>query len=148
MTTAREIFLQYTEAMGRNDPVAAAACYTEDGTLDFPFWPLLGLNSSYTGHKDLAAYLAKLQALVPGFHFIDLKVHIDTPDAMFGECRVNLPTSTGRRFNFQYGMLVLAENGKIKLLREFIDQIPAAVALLPNGIDDIPRLVDIPSLKP
>jgi hypothetical protein len=31
----------------------------------------------------------------------------------------------------------LAVNGKIKLLRETIDQIPAAIALLPNGIADV-----------
>lgn len=140
MTTALEIFTRYTEAMGRNDVDAAVACYTEDGTLDFPFWPLLGLKGGYTGHEDLHAYLTKLQNLVPGFHFIDFQTHIDTPDAFFGECRVDLPTSTGRRFNFKYGMLVLAENGKIKLLREFIDQIPAAAALLPDGVNEIMRM--------
>jgi hypothetical protein len=40
----------------------------------------------------------------------------------------------------QYGMLCLAKGGKIKLLREFIDQIPASAALLPNGIAEIPNM--------
>ena len=140
MQTAREVFFAYAGAMADSDATAAAACYAEDGVLDFPFWPLLGLTSRYQGRKDLEAYLHKLHVLVPGFKFVDVRVHIDTPNAMFAEARVDLPTNNGRRFNFQYGLLALVENGKLKLLREFIDQIPAAIALLPGGVADIPNL--------
>jgi uncharacterized protein len=135
--SAREIFLTYAQAMADGDAAAAAACYTEDGVLDFPFWPLLGLTPRYQGRDALEAYLGKLLDLVPGFEFIDIDVHIDTPAAMFAEFRVDKMTSTGRHFDFHYGGLVLAVDGRIKLLREFIDQIPAAIALLPNGIADI-----------
>lgn len=138
MTTAREIFLTYAQAMAAGDAAAAAGCYTEDGVLDFPFWPSLGLTPRYQGRADLEAYLGKLLALVPGFEFIDIDVHIDSPNAMFAEFRVDKMTSTGRHFDFHYGGLVLAVDGKMKLLREFIDQVPAAIALLPNGIHDIP----------
>ncbi|WP_156765411.1 nuclear transport factor 2 family protein [Mycobacterium sp. 1245852.3] len=137
MTTAREIFLRYAQAMADGDAVAAAACYTDDGVLDFPFWPRLGLTPRYQGRPALEAYLSTLLVLVPGFEFIDIDVHIDTPDAMFAEFRVDKLTNTARRFNFHYGGLVLAVDGKMKLLREFIDQVPAAIALLPNGIADI-----------
>jgi uncharacterized protein len=138
MTSAREIFHTYASALADGDAAAAAACFTDDGVLDFPFWPLLGLTPRYQGHADLEAYLTKLLALVPGFEFTAIDIHIDTPAAMFAEFRVDKMTSTGRRFDFHYGGLVLAVDGKIKLLREFIDQIPAAKALLPNGLADIP----------
>lgn len=137
MTTAREIFLTYAQAMADGDAAAAAACYAEDGVLDFPFWPLLGLTPRYAGRPALQAYLSKLLDMVPGFRFTNITVHIDAPDAMFAEFYVDKLTRDGRRFDFHYGGLVLAEDGKMKLLREFIDQIPAAIALLPNGIDDV-----------
>ncbi|MEI5997899.1 nuclear transport factor 2 family protein [Paraburkholderia bengalensis] len=140
MNTAREIFAIYAQALARGDNAAAAACFTEDGALDFPYWPLLGLNNRYQGHEALETYLGKLLQLVPGFEFININVHIDEPNAMFAEFYVDKKTSSGRHFDFHYGGLVLAENGKIKLLREFIDQVPAAVALLPNGVADIPQV--------
>lgn len=137
MRSAREIFADYTAALGRRDVDAAVACYTEDGTLSFPFWPLLGLPSDHTGHENIRAYLTKLMEFLPDIRFEDFQVHIDEPYAMFAECRLDQQSSTGRRVNFQYGTLVLAENGRMKLVREFVDQIPAAAALLPNGIADI-----------
>ena len=137
MTTAREIFRAYADALADGDAAAAAGCFTEDGVLDFPYWPLLGLTSAYQGQAALETYLVKLLDLVPGFELIDIEVHIDTPDRMFAEFRVDKQTSNGRRFDFHYGGLVIAVGGKIKLLREFIDQVPAAVALLPHGIADL-----------
>jgi len=137
VTTARETFALYAKALADGDNVTAAGCFTEDGALEFPYWPLLGLTDRYQGHEALEAYLGKLLQLVPGFAFTEMAVHIDTPEAMFAEFTVDLPTSTGRRFNFHYGNLVLVEDGKIKVLREFIDQVPAALALLPGGLADI-----------
>ena len=39
MTTAREIFRTYADALADGDAAAAAGCFTEDGVLDFPYWP-------------------------------------------------------------------------------------------------------------
>ena len=137
MSTARETFARYAKALADGDNATAASYFTADGALEFPYWPLLGLTDRYQGHEALTAYLGKLLELVPGFAFTEVAVHIDTPEAMFAEFTVDLPTSTGRRFNFHYGNLVLTEGGKIKVLREFIDQVPAATALLPGGLSDV-----------
>ena|SRR5579871_4463780 len=45
--------------------------------------------------------------------------------------------NTGRRYRQLYGGRLIAENGKIKLLREFCDTVEVARAMFPNGVKDL-----------
>jgi hypothetical protein len=47
-------------------------------------------------------------------------------------------TVSGRPFSQMYAGRLVAEQGKIKLLRESLDLVRAARAMLPNGVADIP----------
>jgi uncharacterized protein len=65
-------------------------------------------------------------------------IMIETEDQVFGEWSVERTTDAGRLFSQTYAGRLVAENGKIKLLRESLDLVRAARAMLPNGVADIP----------
>jgi len=44
---------------------------------------------------------------------------------------------SARRYRQLYGGRLIAENGKIKLLREFCDTVEVARAMFPNGVKDL-----------
>jgi hypothetical protein len=57
--------------------------------------------------------------------------------------------ATGRRIHHMFAARLVAEGGKIKLLRESLNAIAAAQALLPGGVADLPKPSDeIYSFKP
>jgi len=66
----------------------------------------------------LRAYLAK-----------NIRIFIETPDQAFGEYEVEaVVPSTGKPYKQTYAGRLVAENGKIKLLREALDTLAASRA--------------------
>jgi hypothetical protein len=66
-------------------------------------------------------------------------VLIDTPDQVFAEYVVHTrAASTGRLVHLLFTGLLVAEKGKIKLLRESLNTVATAQALNPNGAADLP----------
>ena len=53
--------------------------------------------------------------------------------------------ATGRLYIQKYASRMVVEHGKIKLMREFLDIIASARAMLPNGLSDIPSADDVSS---
>ena len=75
------------------------------------------------------ALLSGLLAKVPDFRFKDFKVWIDTPDKVLGEYSVEaVVVDTGKMYRQTYAGVLIAEGGKIKLLREALDTAAAARA--------------------
>ena len=138
MQSARDLLYAYVEALNNHDPAAAAALYADDGTLDFPFAASVGRPSAVTGPAALEAFLTDLLDFVPDFAFHDVELFLDTPDHVFAEYRVDATTKIGRPFANLYGARLTARNGKITLLREYLDVVLTARAMLPNGTRDIP----------
>ncbi len=139
MSSAHELLLDFATALNDHDAAAAAALYAEDGALDFPFRSSIGLppvDRASGGDRGVSGGPNRLE--FPDFRFHDLQVHIDSPEQVFAEYNVTATTKTGRPFHHFYGGRLVAVNGKIKLLREYLDIISTARSVLPNDTADIP----------
>ncbi|SEK62966.1 Ketosteroid isomerase-related protein [Roseateles sp. YR242] len=122
MTTALQLLKSYLDNV--RDPIAASALFAEDGVLELPT-----IKVHAQGHAAIQGLISGLLKQVPDFRFKDLKVWIDTPDKAFGEYSVEaVVSSTGKLYKQTYAGVLLAEGGKIKLLREALDTAAAARA--------------------
>jgi ketosteroid isomerase-like protein len=78
---------------------------------------------------EIEKFLTGLLAKVPDFRFRNIRIWIQTPDQAFGEYDVEaLVPSTGKTYRQTYAGRLVAENGKIKLLREALDTKAASQA--------------------
>lgn len=122
MTTALELLQAYQDNI--QAPSAAAALFAEDGVLEIPT-----VHVHAQGPAAIGQQIADLLVKIPDFRFKDFKVWIDTPDRVFGEYSVEaLVVGTGKVYQQTYAGLLIAENGKIKLLREALDTAAGARA--------------------
>src|SRR5882672_12138795 len=135
MTNAKTLLIDLLAVIPDGDK--SAAFFAEDGVLELPFLP-----TRHQGHaaiKEFYNYVGGV--LYPDFRVKpeDTKVLIDTPDQVFAEYMVHTKAaSTGRHVHLLFTGLLVAEKGKIKLLRESINTVANAQALNPNGAADIP----------
>lgn len=130
--TAKELLLGYLENI--NTPDAAIELFADDATIELPYLHSLGMPWQWQGRETLYNFLKNLPKTFPGFKFDNIRIHIDTPDQAFGEydahCKV---ASTGLPYNQTYMGRLVAENGKIKLLREALDMTEVARRMFANG---------------
>ncbi|MEU9472215.1 nuclear transport factor 2 family protein [Streptomyces avermitilis] len=136
MMNARELLLAYTANIA--DPEVTSSLFAEDGVLELPYLESIGLPTRTVGPEAIREFMTGLFQVVPGFGFDTVDILIETEDQVFGEWSVERTTTTGRPFSQTYAGRLVAENGKIKLLRESLDLVRAARAMLPNGVADIP----------
>jgi ketosteroid isomerase-like protein len=111
-------------------PAAAAALFADDGVLELPS---LGPQVRAVGPAAIESFIGGLLKKVPDFYFKDVQLFIDTEDKVFGEYSVEaLVPSTGKVYKQTYAGMLVAENGKIKHLREALDTLAAAKAFTPD----------------
>lgn len=122
MKTATELLQAYLDNI--RNPAAAAALFAEDGVVELPW-----VKARAEGPAAIEKLIAGILAKVPDFRFRNIKFWIDTPDRAFGEYSVEaLVADTGKLYQQTYAGLLIAENGRIKLLREALDTAAAARA--------------------
>lgn len=122
MKSALELLKAYLDKI--QNPSAAAALFADDGILELPT-----VNAHATGPAQIQGLVAGLLKRMPDFHFRNLTVWIDTADKVFAEYSVEtLVVDTGKIYRQTYAGVLIAENGKIKRLREALDTAAAAVA--------------------
>jgi ketosteroid isomerase-like protein len=122
MKNATELLKAYLAEI--QDPAAAAALFADDGVVELPT-----VNARAQGPAAIEKFLAGLLAKVPDFRFHNIRIWIETPDQAFGEYDVEaLVPSTGKVYRQRYAGRLVAENGKIKLLRESLDTLAASQA--------------------
>lgn len=81
------------------------------------------------GPAEVQALVSGLLKRIPDFHFKDRRVWIDTPDKVFAEYSVEaVVADTGKVYRQTYAGVLIAENGRIKRLREALDTAAAAAA--------------------
>jgi ketosteroid isomerase-like protein len=134
--TAKDLLLGYLANI--NDPNKAIELFADDATIELPYLASLGLPWQWHGKETIRKFLENLPMTFPGFGFSNIRIHIDTPDQAFGEydahCKV---ASTDRAYHQTYMGRLVAENGKIKLLREALDMAQVAKSMFPNGVADL-----------
>ena len=111
MKNATELLTAYLSEI--ENPAAAAALFADDGVIELPW-----VDARAQGPAEIEKFLTGLRAKVPGFRFKNIHILIKTPDQAFGEYEVEaLVPSTGKTYRQTYGGRLVAEKGKIKLLR-------------------------------
>jgi ketosteroid isomerase-like protein len=122
MRNATELLTAYLS--GIQDPAATAALFTDDGVVELPW-----INARAQGPAAIEKFIASLLEKVPDVRFKNIRIWIQTPDQAFGEYDVEaLVPSTGKTYRQTYAGRLVAENGKIKLLREALDTAVASRA--------------------
>ena len=124
------------------DPEKASALFAEDGTFEMPFFVSLGLPTRFEGREAIKDLIATVLEYYPDFQIKDedITVLIDTPDQVFAEYAAHATAaSTGRLAHHLFMGRLVAENGQIRLIREGLNTVAAASALLPGGAHDLPE---------
>jgi ketosteroid isomerase-like protein len=120
--TALDLLKAYID--NARDPAAAGALFAEDGVLELPT-----IKVRVMGPSGVEGLLTGLLKRVPDFKFKDFNAFIQTPDKAFAEYSVEaVVADTGKVYRQTYAGVLIAENGKIKLLREALDTAAAAAA--------------------
>ena len=122
MRSATELLEAYLTNV--RTPKVSASQFAEDGVLELPW-----VQAHAQGPAAVEKLLTDLLAKIPDFRFKNLTYFIQTPDKVAAEYQVEaLVVETGKVYKQTYAGVLLAENGKIKLLREALDTVAAANA--------------------
>jgi len=128
MKNAKELMLEFT-ASSFKDPKQAAEMFAEDGAFEMPYLATFGCPSQYEGRAAIADFFQFVRDLYRGFELENIKVLIDTPEQAFGEYEFTAVSSkTGRSVHQLFFGRLVAEKGKIKLLREALNAFELARA--------------------
>jgi ketosteroid isomerase-like protein len=122
MKTAPQLLGDYLASI--QDPQAAAALFADDGILELPW-----IGARAQGPQAIAAFIGGLLKNVPDFRFHDVRMFIETDEQAFAEYSVEAKVlSTGKMYRQTYAGRLVAQNGKIRLLREALDTVAAREA--------------------
>lgn len=87
--------------------------------------------------KPSRGFFRFVREIYPDMDLENIKVMIDTPEQAFAEYEFTAQSSkTGRTIHELFFGRLVAENGKIKLLREAVNLVEVALGVLPNGLAD------------
>ena len=115
MKTAKELLQAYHSNI--QNPGAVAPLFATDGAIELPYLASLGQSWRTEGPENIKNMIAGLLKMAPDFHFINIKYYIETPDQVFAEYEVDC-LFNGKPYKQMYMGRLVAEQGKIKLLRE------------------------------
>jgi hypothetical protein len=133
MKQAKELLLDFT-ALAIRDPQKAADMFTEDGAFEMPYLSTFGYATEYKGREAIAGFFRFVRDLYPDFDFENVQVLIDTPEQVFAEYEFTAVSSkTGRQIHQHFFGRLVAENGKIKLLREALNSFEVARATVQDS---------------
>jgi catechol 2,3-dioxygenase-like lactoylglutathione lyase family enzyme/ketosteroid isomerase-like protein len=134
--SAKDLLLTYLNNI--NDADKIIDLFAEDATIELPYLKSLGLQWQWHGKDVIYKFLKNLPNTFKGFEFDNIQIHIETPEQVFGEYDAHSKVSaTGRDYDQTYMGRLVAENGKIKLLREALNMAEVAKSSFPNGINDL-----------
>ncbi|MDX6463011.1 MAG: uncharacterized protein QOE55_6708 [Acidobacteriaceae bacterium] len=136
---AKTLLLEFLAAITHGQD--AAALFAEDGAVELPFLHSVGIPWRHRGRRAISELQGSLGGLYLDFAFKpeDTRVLIDTPEQVFAEYMAHTTAAaTGRTIHHLFAARLVAENGRIKLLRESLNPVAVAQALLPGGVKDLP----------
>jgi hypothetical protein len=136
MATAKELLLAYMDLIRK--PQEAISLFAADAAIEIPYLVEIGLPGRFDGHEEILKFLRQINGLFPDVAFMNVQFFVDSRNQVVSEYEVHCSAPSTKRHYHQlfFGRLV-AEGGKIKLLREAINIISAAQTILPNGLSDV-----------
>jgi uncharacterized protein len=139
MNDPQRVLLEYLLAF--HDPEKASSLFADDGALELPYLVSVGIEPRAVGPDNIRTFISGVLALYPDFRFDakDVSVLIDTPTQAFAEYVAHTTAAaTGRRVHHLLMGRVVVKNGQITLLREALNTVATAQAVLPGGAADLP----------
>jgi ketosteroid isomerase-like protein len=126
---AKELPQSYLLSIQNAD--AAAALFADDGIIELPT-----VNARAQGPVAIQRPLTGLLANVPDFRFENVRIWIETPDRVFGEYDAHRGhvLSMRKLYKQKYAGLLVAEQGKIKLVHEALDTLAESRAFSADGV--------------
>jgi len=121
MKTAKELLQSYHSNI--QNPDTAASLFAIDGAIELPYFASLGQPWRFEGPENIKNMITGLLKMAPDFKFINIKYYIETPDQVFAEYEVDC-LFNGKPYKQLYMGRLVAEKGKIKLLREGLNLYP------------------------
>jgi len=124
------------------DPEKASALFTQGGAFEMPFFVSLDLPTRFEGREAVKGLITTVLRYYPDFEIKDedITALIDTPNQVFAEYVAHsTAAATGRLAHHLFMGRLVAENGQITLLREGLNTVAAASALLAGGAHDLPE---------
>jgi uncharacterized protein len=136
MSTARELLHTYLKTF--RDADATLSLFAPDAVIELPYAASIGMPTRVQGIDQIHALHAKVVGIAPTLEFSLPTIFIDTPEQVFAEYTANTRTADGRPFEQLYAAVLTVKDDRIVALREYVDLVKAARAVLPNGTADIP----------
>lgn len=115
MKTAKELLQDYLSNI--QNPDKLATFFAPDGAIELPYLASLGAGWRTEGPENIRTMISGILKMAPEFKFINIKSYIETPDQVFAEYEVDCLWN-GKPYKQMYMGRLVAENGKIKLIRE------------------------------
>lgn len=142
MSTGRELLTEFFECL-KNLDTSVERCvglFAEDGVFEFPYMPTIGIEARFQGHDAIRGVLELIRSHFPSFTLSNIQIHeLKDGSGLFVEYHSDgLLNGTDRVYAQDYVSRIVVENGRIKLLREYLNIISSARMLLPNGLADLP----------
>jgi ketosteroid isomerase-like protein len=106
--------------------------------------PTIGIPARFQGHQAIRGVLELIRSHFPSFTLSNIAIHdLKDGSGLFVEYHSDgFIDGSERVYAQDYVSRLVVENGKIKLLREHLNIISSARALLPNGLSDAPAPKD------
>jgi hypothetical protein len=121
MKTAKELMQAYHNNI--QNPDSVVPLFATDGAIELPYLASVGQSWRTEGPENIKKMIAGLLKMAPEFRFINIKYYIETPDQVFAEYEVDCMFN-GKPYKQLYMGRLVAENGKIRLLREALNLYP------------------------
>ena len=121
MKTAKQLMQDYHSNIQHPDVVAAL--FAADGAIELPYLASIGGGWRTEGPAAIRNMISGILQMAPEFTFINIKYYIETPDQVFAEYEVDCLWN-GKPYKQLYMGRLVAENGKIKLVRESMNMYP------------------------
>jgi hypothetical protein len=127
MKNAKELLEDFVKESWR-DPKVMVSMFTEDGGLELPYLTDFGYPERFAGAEAITGFTEFLHDTFPGLA------------AEYEFTAVS--TKTGRKVHQLFFARLVAEKGKIKLVREGMNSAEVARAVFKQGIPELPPRAD------
>jgi ketosteroid isomerase-like protein len=121
--SAKQLLQAYHSNINIHNLDAVASLFATDGAVELPYLASLGQPWRTEGPENIKNMFTGLFKMAPDFKFINIKYYIETPDQVFAEYEVDC-LFNGKPYKQLYMGRLVAEKGKIKLLREALNLYP------------------------
>jgi ketosteroid isomerase-like protein len=142
MSTGRELLAEFFDCLQKlNTSVdRCVALFAEDGVFEFPYMPTIGVEARFQGHEAIRGVLELIRSHFPSFTLSNIEIHDlkDGSGLLVEYHSESFVDGSDKVYAQDYVSHLVVENGKIRLLREYLNIISSARALLPKGLADVP----------